>query len=294
MTVERLTRFLEKSTVNIFWKTLLVAPALLLLAESEASAQQLRVGVGIGNGYGYGNGFGSANRGYGGYGSGYGNGFGYPGYGGYGYGNGYGNRGFGSGGYGPGISIGIGGGSLGRSGSYGRDYSNGYYNNGYYGRSYENGYSAPSTTYATPAMNYQNSPSGYGYPTTSNPIFYQPSSNMTYAAPQMMNMPAMQADGTIIQASATQGTNPGFWNTMSTAVGPAKCEFVVPSDAEVWFDGKKNDQTGTKREFESTSLQPGMTTNLKVKIKSGENSREFTMPIRANEKSTMDLTSLVR
>lgn len=240
------------------WTRLLVIPALLLLVASEANAQR-RGGFGVSVGSG-----GYRSPGFG-YSTGYrgGFGYGYPGYG-YGY-NGF-NRGFGYspyyGGYGSGIAI-----SLGNNWNRYGNYYGGYYGPGYSG--YYSDYSGP--TYSTafvPMMS-----GGFSQPTYSTDGITQ----MSYSSP------SYTTDSGVVQAS-------GYSSSAVSAA--AKVKLTVPERAEVWVDGKQAEGTGTTREFTTDALSSW--TNVKLKIKDGDSTREFTMPVRPGEDSKVDLSPLLR
>jgi len=305
------------------WTWLLVIPALGLLGTSEANAQRRGglggmsiggPGFGYSSGYGRGSGFGFGTPGLG-YGNSFGSGVdgwrGYNGYNNYGYGGygGYGYSPYGYGGYNRGLSISLGGGNWNGYGNYGYNgYNNGYYSPSYSTGYYNSGYSSPS--YSTGYYD-----SGYSsptYSTASMPVtsssFYQPStySNGTtyYSTPSSTWGGVMQSGYTTPAYSTDSGiVQSGGWSSQwnngittlggsmaSTSSGPAKVKLTVPDNCEVWIDGKSAEGSGTTREFTSDAT----TGSVKVKLKNGEQTREFTMPVRPGENSTVDLTSLMR
>jgi uncharacterized protein (TIGR03000 family) len=75
--------------------------------------------------------------------------------------------------------------------------------------------------------------------------------------------------------------------------GPATLEVKVPAGAEVWFDGKKNTETGTVRHFESSPLLPGVSSSFEVRVRvkgaaqDTDDIRHVTL--RAGEKRTLDV-----
>lgn len=252
------------------WTWLLVIPALLLVATSDANAQR-RGGFGISIGTG---GFGYPGLGYG-YG-GFNRGFGYSPLG-------YGYSPFGYGYGGTGLSISLGN-NWNRSGygNYGyNNYYNNYYNNGYYPR-YSSGYYNPG--YSTGSY--------YSYPTYSNGVTYYttPSSSMSGSAQSSYTMPTYTTDSGVVQAGAWSSE----WNSgmMTSTPAAAKVKLTVPNNAEVWVDGKQSEGTGTTREFTTDALTSWK--NVKLKIKDGDSTREFTMPVRPGENSTVDITPLLR
>jgi hypothetical protein len=271
---------------------LLVLPALLLLTVSEATAQQ-RSGFGISIGTG-----GYATPGFGystGYGGGNGFGYGYPG--GYGYGLGGWNNNFGYGnpygygyspyGYGRGTGVNI---SLG-SNNWNR-YDNYGYNTGYSYPTYTTTSARPYPTYSYPTY------STASMPTTSS-SFYQPA---TYSSnglvPMSYTIPSTATESGVVQASAwssptmNQGIMTLGGTMMSSTPAVAKIKMKVPSGFELWIDGKKYDEPGEHQEFTSEMLTS--ITNVILKLKSGETTREFTVPVRPGENSTFDLAQLVR
>ncbi len=76
---------------------------------------------------------------------------------------------------------------------------------------------------------------------------------------------------------------------------PATLEVRVPDGAEVWFDGKKNTETGTVRHFESSPLLPGVGSSFEVRVRvkgaaqDTDDIRHVTL--RAGEKRTLDVMS---
>jgi len=287
------------------WTWLLVIPALGLLGTSEANAQRfggLSVGV---PGFGYSTGMGRGSGfGYGTPGLGYGNSFGYGvngwnrGYG------GYGNSPFGYGGYGGYNPYGYGYGGSGLSISLGNNYNRGYgygnygYNSGYYSPNYStsgyttSGYSQPTYTnsgYGSPSYSTASVPTmsgDFSQPTYSTSGFTQ----MNYTTPAYSNESGVIQAGAWSSPSGYQGIMTLGGTIASTASGPAKVKLTVPDNSEVWIDGKQAEGSGTSREFTSDAS----TGSVKLKIKSGEQTREFTMPVRPGENSTVDITPLLR
>lgn len=237
---------------------LLVIPALLLLVASEANAQR-RGGFGVSVGTG---GFGSPGFGYStGYRGGNGFGYGYPGYG-YGY-NGF-NRGFG---YSP---YGYGYGGTGITLSLGNN-SNRYGYGNYYAPAYSTGYYPTYSTTSVPMM---------------SSSFYQPTYSTNGITQMSYTIPSYTTESGVVQTS-------GYYSPAVSAVpAAARVKLTVPERAEVWVDGKETEGTGTTREFTTDALASW--TNVKVKIKDGDSTREFTMPVRPGEDSRVDLSPLLR
>jgi uncharacterized protein (TIGR03000 family) len=65
-------------------------------------------------------------------------------------------------------------------------------------------------------------------------------------------------------------------------------EVNVPADAEVWFDGRKTEQTGPARFFRSPALQPGTSYLYLVRAKWSEGGRQLeqmqTITVHAGER----------
>jgi len=274
----------ENITMKRLWTSLLVIPALLLLVTSEANAQR-RGGFGISVGTG---GYGSPGFGYSS-GSGYGNGFGYGypgGYGGFNRGYGYGgfNQGYGYGGYGgygyPG-GYGYGGSGLSISlGNYGNRYGYGNYGNNYYNNGYNLGYSSGYSGYSNPT-----------YSTGGVTYYTSPSDSSNGIAQSSYTTPTYSTEGGVIQAGAwSPQLNDGMMASTTPAV--AKVKLTVPDKAEVWVDGKQSEGSGTTREFTTDAISSW--TQVKLKIKQGDSTREFTMPVRPGEDSKVDITPLLR
>jgi len=266
------------------WTSLLVIPALLLLVTSEANAQR-RGGFGISVGTG---GYGSPGLGYSsGYGYGNGFGYGYPSYGGYG---GYGGFNRGYGGYGYGSPFGYGGTGISVSlGNYGNRYG---YGNGYGNYNYFGGY---SPNYSSGFYSGYSNPT---YPIASMPIttvggttYTSPNDSWNGITRSAYTTPTYSTEGGVIQAGAWSPQ----WNdaTMtSTTPAAAKVKLTVPDKAEVWVDGKQSEGSGTTREFTTDPISSW--TQVKLKIKQGDSTREFTMPVRPGEDSKVDITPLLR
>jgi uncharacterized protein (TIGR03000 family) len=72
----------------------------------------------------------------------------------------------------------------------------------------------------------------------------------------------------------------------------------VPSNATVWFDGDRTQQSGTDRTFASPPLKPGNTYSYEVRARWMDNGKPVeetrTVKVRANETSNVDFMSEAR
>lgn len=226
------------------------------------------IGGGHIGGFHYGGGhLGGYHPGYygGGYHGGYYGGYRHSGF----YGGRYGLYGFGYpyyGGYGLGLGYGYGyplyGGlsySLG-SGYYGYPYYGSYSYPYYYG-SYGYPYSYGGYSYAAPAV------LGAAATTTSTSLY----------------TPALSSSVTDPAVVPSSGT--------STAAGTGSVTVVVPSGAQLWFDGKETDTGSASRVFTSQKLEPGQVKTLSVKARWDGSTREMQLPVQAGDNMTVDLTN---
>jgi uncharacterized protein (TIGR03000 family) len=276
---------------------ILVIPALLLLVTSEANAQRFGFG---GNRGGYGPGYGNYGYGnYGNYGT-YGPGYGYNSIGsiGYGYGNPYGNYGYGSG---PALTLGNNYYNYNRSG-YGGFSNYGTYNNGVY-----NGYNNPvyyngsmpltSNVYSQPIYSngiVQTTAATTGFEVgNGNRVIVSPNgiAQTSYTTPVYSTNTGIIQAGTWSSPVTTEGIM-AVGSTMTSTPMVAKVKLTVPNNAEVWVDGKQSEGSGTTREFTTDAISSW--TQVKLKIKSGDSTREFTMPVRPGEDSKVDITPLLQ
>lgn len=243
---------------------LLIASLTFCVAMMETSAH------GAGGGHGGGGHGGGGGHVAGFHGGGFGHGF-HGGHGFYGYGYPYGFYGFGLGlglGYGLGYGYGY--------PYYGYGYP--YYDGGYYYGGYPY-YSYP----------YYGAPYGAGYP----PLVTNPAPGTT------------SPNGAA--ATAPDGTPPNALPIgLAGQLPPLPGRFSeselglivrVPADATVWVNGVKTTQSGTRREFNSTGLEPGRSYTFHVRAqwketngKVVETNRRIT--VQAGERRSLDFMSV--
>ncbi|HEY7159215.1 MAG TPA: TIGR03000 domain-containing protein [Gemmataceae bacterium] len=214
----------------------------------------------------------------------------YRGFGYYGRPYAYSIYGLGYGGYGYGVTVGP---TLGLG--YGLGY--GTYGPGYGGIGY-GGYSSAygGYGYAAPGVAYPSG--GYGYPAkpysngSPNPYATPPSraeSNYPPAQQSAPEQPVPQRELPPPTRNPQQEQAPVKDNT-------ARLTIIVPEGAELWFNGTKTSQTGTRREFDTPPLTPGQ--DFKYTIKSrwteGGKPMEVThaVQVRANTSQVIDLTKV--
>jgi uncharacterized protein (TIGR03000 family) len=75
----------------------------------------------------------------------------------------------------------------------------------------------------------------------------------------------------------------------SSTPAEATVTLTVPDGAKVWFDGKEMAAPGGVVTFKSPVLQPGANTNLNVKARWNDSTREMNLPITAGDKMNVDL-----
>jgi len=296
--------------MNMFVKALIATPLALLAFAGDSQAQfgwgggrsgssfnvGGRNGLSIGNSsygygspFGYGNAYNGSNFSLGGRNglnfsnSAYGN----PYFGGQGSSFGIGGLNFGSSSYGSPYGYGTnsystpwGGLSVPSVGGYG--YNSGY-SSGYYPSSgYSSGYSSPSSGYYS---------SGYYSPSVSVPSY----SSGTVIGGYSSGTPVYSSAGTIVTGSSSatlQMPSSGIVQASGTASGSGKYTVVVPDKAQVWFNGTKSTQTGTRHDF---SFNQGGQVTIKVKWMNGsqEMTKEMMVNVNPGEESTIDLTHLL-
>jgi len=189
--------------------------------------------------------------------------------GGRGYGFGNGGRG------GSGISFGIGGGGIGVGIGHQGYYGNNYYGNGFYGN------------YGSPYYGYGHS---YGY----QPYGYNSNYGSYYGTPSYTTLQPIQ-DTTVYPYNSYQSSYPPS-SVIPTDMSnnTAMIEVTVPADAELWFDGTKTQQTGTKRYFTTPPLPPGQTFTYEVRMgapNGGDNSGTTRrVEVQAGKRSTVNFT----
>lgn len=200
------------------------------------------------------------------------NSFGNPYWGGQGSNFSVGGLNFGSSSYGSPYGLGVnsystpwGGLSVPTFGSGGYGYNSGY-SSGYYPSSgYSSGYYSPSYSSGTVIGGYS----------SGTPVYSSAGTIITSSPSALIQMP----NAGVVQASGT-------------ASGSGKYTVVVPDKAQVWFNGTKSNQTGTRHDFSFT--QGGQVT-IKVKWMNGsqEMTKEMMVNVNPGEESTIDLTPLL-
>ena len=108
------------------------------------------------------------------------------------------------------------------------------------------------------------------------------------------------ATGDYYRASTTGGyygsTDTEDYYRTSTTESPTKCpvrvNLRVPSDAKIWFDGSRTNQTGTNRSFESPPLAVGPEYAYQVRIQWKRDGKEVTQtrPINVHAGDVINLT----
>jgi uncharacterized protein (TIGR03000 family) len=167
--------------------------------------------------------------GHGGGGHAYGGGHAFGGYGGYGFRGGYGYRGFYGygypGWYGLGLGLGLG-----------------------YGLGYGYGYGYPYYGYPYSPYGYPCDPYGGGYPVYVNP---------GYGPPPAASTPVCPVAGQGVAPASLGGAATGAPVRLTDS--DVLLSIRVPPDAAVWINGEQTAQSGPRREFASSGLEPGRT-----------------------------------
>ncbi|CAN0429643.1 unnamed protein product, partial [Phaeothamnion confervicola] len=120
--------------------------------------------------------------------------------------------------------------------------------------------------YYSPSYGSYSYPLNYSYDTTTYPY-----SN------------SIVSDGNIVQSTS------GYTPSVSAVAAPATLTVTVPSDAQVWFDGKEASGSGTSRVFTSPVLQPGQSSVLSIKARWNGSDRTMQLPITAGDNMSVDL-----
>lgn len=85
----------------------------------------------------------------------------------------------------------------------------------------------------------------------------------------------------------------GNAETSSARSAPVLLRFVVPTNAEIWFDGVKTSQSGSAREFVSPALTPGHQYSYQVRVRwmNGDQPVEETrrLSVRAGDDVTVEM-----
>jgi uncharacterized protein (TIGR03000 family) len=85
-----------------------------------------------------------------------------------------------------------------------------------------------------------------------------------------------------------------FGTPLAQAAGedaPVVITMLVPSDAQVWFNGTKTTQTGSQRRFYSPPLTAGRTYSYEIRIFSDSQDliEKRTLQVRSGDRITLDL-----
>jgi len=103
-------------------------------------------------------------------------------------------------------------------------------------------------------------------------------------------------DGMVMQRSGILGRRSFYYSPATTAVRNNEVLFEVraPEKAEIWFEGKKTEQTGTIRQYVSTGLTPGQKYTYELKAKWMEDGKEKVetrnIEVAAGQFKTIDLS----
>jgi uncharacterized protein (TIGR03000 family) len=131
-------------------------------------------------------------------------------------------------------------------------------------------------------------PGNYWYP---SPYLYSSPTYNTYYYSQPTVIYVVQAvPQTTTSSSSYQGE----------PENAARIEITVPTDAELWFDGKKTKQTGPVRHFATPPLFPGQMYSYDVRAtwkdeKSGATvTRTRTVDVQAGQKAVMNMMEVDR
>jgi uncharacterized protein (TIGR03000 family) len=167
-----------------------------------------------------------------------------------GYYGGYHHDGRSWGGFGAGVGLGY---ALGSGWGWGYPYSG--YGSGYY-PSYAYDWGYPSYDYGMY--------SGYGYPSDSFVTTPYPTSDYsTYGT-----MPGMASGYPVYGGDQSGMSYQSAYTPAASSPDAAMITVEVPdSNAQVWFDGDRTNQTGTVRTFESPRLDRGAEYSYKVRVR---------------------------
>jgi uncharacterized protein (TIGR03000 family) len=178
----------------------------------------------------------------------------------------YGNGGYGNGWYG--------------NGGYGNGwYGNGWYGNGWYG----NGYGSYGNGWYGNGYGWRGGRGNWGYPSYG---WYQPYAYGYYDQPDYADY---------------YSSNPPDQGYRSFYSGPedqnaAHLSVVVPSNAQVFFDGEKTSQRGQLRRFVTPSLDQGQNYTYEIRAVWDENGnkveRTRKVHVRAGQQSSVDFMAM--
>ena len=89
--------------------------------------------------------------------------------------------------------------------------------------------------------------------------------------------------------------SPPAMTTAVASASPASIDVRVPSEAEIWFEGARTNQTGSERAFVSPPLDPGGRYTYEFRARWFENGRAVLqtrrVPVQAGEQIVVDFTS---
>jgi uncharacterized protein (TIGR03000 family) len=98
---------------------------------------------------------------------------------------------------------------------------------------------------------------------------YRSGASYSYPAPAIVVAPATTGEPLLYSFYApparTAATSEEESESGQNAA--AKIELTVPAGAEVWFDGKATNQTGSARAFDTPPLQPGKTFSYDLRVR---------------------------
>jgi uncharacterized protein (TIGR03000 family) len=161
-------------------------------------------------------------------------------------------------------------------------YGDGYYGNGYYGTNYGNGYFGNSYSGSMFRDGYYND--GYYGQTYGGTYYSNPTWSGGYNRAGAYYPPDF-SDGQFGQGQFSQD--------MGT-IADAKAHVMVrvpASDAQVWFDDHRTQQTGTQRNFDSPSLESG-TYSYKIRAKWRQDGKDKeqtrTVRVQPGQRVTVD------
>jgi uncharacterized protein (TIGR03000 family) len=93
---------------------------------------------------------------------------------------------------------------------------------------------------------------------------------------------------------AASGTQPAATPASARSPAPAQVTVIVPTDAQVFFDGSPTTQTGSQRLFVTPDLEPGRTFYYEIEAQWSANGQSFdqtrSVNVTAGAKVTVDFT----
>jgi len=89
-----------------------------------------------------------------------------------------------------------------------------------------------------------------------------------------------------VPAAGTDGSG----TTQEANDNQAHLLLIVPENAEVWIEGQKMTQTGTRREFVSPVLTPGGSYTYTVRVRTPSSDETRAIHVKANDRWSVDFT----